>query len=463
MPLSIRLTALAFAAGAATATLGAQPQPMPPSAPPPLLAMVPHAAPPAPIVTHGAPRPRDDADSLYRAGRDALNRSEYRVAARLFRELRDRHPRSPYVSHAAYWEAFCLYRVGTTEDLRTARQVLRTAQAARFSEESMQADAVALAARIQSALAKRGDPEAIDSVRRDAQRGATCDREEMEVRVEALSALAQTDVALALPAVRKVLANRDKCTVELRRRAVYLLVRKPDTSALPALLDVVRGDPESAVRAYAASAMSRVPGPRADQALQEVLRTSTDERVQSAAVQAIAQRDDWRPLRTLIERADVRTPLRVTALQSISAERATADDAAWLRGLYPRMTDPDLKEAVAGAVGKLGGEANERWLVALASNANEPLRARTRAVSSLGRADVPIAEIARIYDASSERGMREHLVRLLGERKDEAAIDKLIDIVKTGTDPVVRRSAINALSRHRENAKVRRVFEELIG
>jgi HEAT repeat protein len=409
--------------------------------------------------------PRDTADSLYRVAREALNRQEYRGCARIFHDLREKYPRSQYVPHASYWEAFCLYRVGTTEDLRAAQQVLRTAQNERW-ENSMQADAVALSARILSALARRGDAEAIEAVRRSAQQqGATCDREEMLVKVEVLSALAQTDEALAQSTLRRVLANRDKCTVELRKRAVYLLVRKPDSTALPALLEVVRNDPEEEVRSYAVQYMSRVPGRATDQALQEILRTSDDERVQVAAVRAIAGREDWSGLRALIERSDVRTELRAAALQRISRERSSAEDAAWVRGLYPRVGDVTLKRYVVDAVGRLGGDENERWLVGIASNAAEPTSVRQTAISRLSRSKVPVEQFIRIYDASSERGMREQLVRLLGERakEDESAIDKLISIVRTGTDPEVRRSAVNVLARHRQNEKVARLFEELIG
>src|SRR3954466_9691434 len=60
----------------------------------------------------GAPLPwlwKDPADSLYRAAREALNRREYRPAARLFGEIPNRFPRSGYAADALYWNAFALY------------------------------------------------------------------------------------------------------------------------------------------------------------------------------------------------------------------------------------------------------------------------------------------------------------------------------------------------------------------
>ena len=43
------------------------------------------------------------------------------------------------------------------------------------------------------------------------------------MRAEALNALAQIDPPEARPTLKKVLARRDECSVQLRRRAVYIL------------------------------------------------------------------------------------------------------------------------------------------------------------------------------------------------------------------------------------------------
>jgi len=414
--------------------------------------------------------PADTADSLYRAGRDALNRSEYRVAARLFRELRDKHPRSQYVAEASYWEAFSLYRIGTNEDLRTALDVLAQTRNARFAKESMQADVVTLAARIQGALARRGDPRArayIDSL---AKAGAACDREELEVRTEALSALAQMDEQSAGPALRRVLANRDACTAALRRRAVYLLVRNnTDSSTVATLVGVAQTDPELDVRVEAVNALSRLAGTLAGRsasaALQELLQSTRDERVQVAVVRSLANLNDWSTLRAFVERTDPTTlTLRVAALSGISRERSTPEDAAWLRALYARSTEPAMKEAVASAIGRIGGEANEEWLITLAGNAAEPVRVRATAISRLSRStNVTAADLAKIYDAASERQVREQVLRALAERKEPEALDKLIEVVRTGTDPVLRSRAINHLTRFKSDPRVQKLFEDLIG
>ena len=101
----------------------------------------------------------DPADSLYRLARQALNHGEYRRAAQLFADISQKFPNSVYASDARYWRAFALYRLGGSSDLREALATLKDTNRT-FRQASLQADAPALAARIQSALAMQGDADA---------------------------------------------------------------------------------------------------------------------------------------------------------------------------------------------------------------------------------------------------------------------------------------------------------------
>jgi HEAT repeat protein len=394
--------------------------------------------------------PQDQADSLYRAAREALNRYEYRRAAQLFRQLRERHPRSEYAGDAVYWEAFSLYRIGTVDDLRTALRVLESPQP-RYSNEEIRAGAAALATRIRGALAMRGDRDAARQVERTAQADAqTCDPEDISVRVEALSALSQMDGETVVPILRRVLARRDQCSAQLRRRALSILGRRGDTAAVATFLSVAKTDPDQNVRAEAIGYLARQPGDRVVDALEDLLRTSSDERVQRSAVRALAHHESpraRRSLRALIERADVGEQLRREAIGSFERERSSADDAAYIRSLYGRLESQRLKEAVIHAASRLGGADNEQWLANLVKNPNEPSQLRAAALGRLGRTTMPISEFSKMYDAATERGIREQVMNILAYRKEPEATDKLIEIARTGTDPQLRRLAINYLTR----------------
>jgi HEAT repeat protein len=393
--------------------------------------------------------PQDQADSLYRAAREALNRYEYRRAAQLFRQLRERYPRSEYAGDAAYWEAFSLYRVGTVDDLRAGLRVLE--QQNRYSKEEIQTDAAALATRIRGALAMRGDHAAARAVQTAAQgNGQPCDQEDIAVRIEALSALSQMDGETVVPILRRVLARRDECSAQLRRRAISILGRRGDTAAVSTFLQVAKTDPDPSVRGEAIGYLARQPGDRVVDALEDLLRTSNDERVQRSAVRALAHHESpraRRSLRALIERNDVPEQLRREAIGSFERERSSAEDAAYIRSLYGRIESEKLKESVINAAGRLGGADNEQWLANLVKNPNEPPQLRAAALGRLGRTTVPIAEFSKMYDAATERGIREQVMNVLAYRKEPEATDKLIEIARTGTDPQLRRLAINYLTR----------------
>ena len=60
---------------------------------------------------------------------------------------------------------------------------------------------------------------------------------------------------------------------------------------------------------------------------------------------------------------------------------------------------------------------------------------------------VSVSDIARLYDIADTRSLREQVLRGLSQRKEDVAVDKMIEIARKDTDPQIRRSAINMLAR----------------
>jgi HEAT repeat protein len=399
---------------------------------------------------------RDPADSLYRVAREALNRGEYRRASDLFQSLGDRYPRSAYAPDALYWRAFSLYRVGAVDDLQLALRTL-DAQRERYpnAQPKAVADAATLASRIRGALAARsGDVRMVDRLQNDAARSdTTCDKEDAAVRVEALSALGTLDPAAASPILRRVLSRRDACSADLRRRALFLLGKRADSTSAATLvstfMDVARSDPDGNVREDATLWIARVPGERSLSALEELLRTSNDERTQRAAVRALGSSEHVRArsgLRALLERNDASERLRSEALGAFDKEHSSPEDAAFLRAFYSRTDNPRLKERTVQAIGRLGGPENDRWLMSLAQNRSEPVALRAAVLRRSAMGTVPIADLARMYDSLGERELREIVLAWYARRKEPEATDRLLEIARTGTDPQLRRAAISALA-----------------
>lgn len=412
----------------------------------------------------------DPADSLYRVAREALNRGEYRRAAQIFNEVTKKYPRSQYAVDCAYWEAFARYRAGGTDDLREALRILNEGrvQFAQLRSES-NVDVQALRARVQGALAARGDAKAREDLIHEAPQSTGCDREEISVRAEALSALGQMDPAAAKPAIKKVLARRDECTVELRRRALYLVGRQADGDAAATILDVAKNDTDPGIRGEAMRWLPRVAGDNAVPQLEEILRTSSDEQTQRSVISALAQIDSdraRRAIRTIIERNDAAERVRYDAILSITREKdgrsASAEDMAYVRSLYAKLEPPRLKEAVLTAVSRSATPADEQFLLAVARNGNETPSLRAAALQRLGRmSSVGVGDIAKLYDGADARSLREQILSALAQRKEPEAIDKMMEIARKDTDPQIRRYAISLLARS-NNERAKQLLKELI-
>jgi TolA-binding protein len=163
----------------------------------------------------------DVADSAYRVARELFNRGEYGQAAQAFRVLPTRYPNSAYAPEAAYYEAFSLYRIGGTNELRQALTALEASKT-KYPNAKSRTEMTNLATRIRGALARGGDAQAAAELSRTAnEQGATCDREEQSVQAEAMNALSRSDAGNVNELITRVLARKDECSVPLRRTAIF--------------------------------------------------------------------------------------------------------------------------------------------------------------------------------------------------------------------------------------------------
>jgi HEAT repeat protein len=99
--------------------------------------------------------------------------------------------------------------------------------------------------------------------------------------------------------------------------------------------------------------------------------------------------------------------------------------------------------------------------MSLAKNEDESVDVRENALRYVARS-ASIANLNAFYDAASARPLREEIISALGSRKEPEATDKLIDIAKNGTDPQVRRDAINTLTR-KNDPRTTKLLLDLIG
>jgi TolA-binding protein/HEAT repeat protein len=407
-------------------------------------------------------------DSVYRLAHDLLNRGDYGRAAQMFKDIAQKYPKSVYANDLPYYEAWARYKIGTTEELHVAAKLLEprvskfqgvvlassngSSNAYYQRRGAADGDVASLYARVNSALASRGDRDAADRVAKLAQAGAnTCDREEMSVRTEAMSALTQMDPTQGMTIIRKVLDKKDDCTETLRQRAIFILgSRRSDAEAATLIATAAKSDPSKSVRVEAINWLPKLQGDVGVAALEDLLRTETDENIQRSIVRTLVSSDNAKArtsMRALIDRKDAPMSLRIEAINSYNNDRATTDDAAYLRTLYGKADSDRLKDAIIGAVARMGGQENDQWVLAIARNPNETSQARGTAISRLIRSNMPVIDIVKLYDAADNYNVRSQIVNVLGSRKEPEATDKLIEIAKTSTVQQLRLQAIQSLTR----------------
>jgi tetratricopeptide (TPR) repeat protein len=447
------------------------------------------AAPTAAPAVAAAPAPwlqQDPGDSLYRAARAALNRSEYRQAVERFRALRERYPRSGYVADGYYWEAFALAKLASKEDLKVALALLDS-QAERFPDARTIRDARELRVRIQGELARLGDaasaaavavavaplappaavapparpapvvapaPPARGPRARGAGRGGGrgsdngCSEEDDE-RLIALNALLQMQAERALPILKQVLERRDAGSVCLRRQAVFLVSQKRSSETAAILLSAARNDPDDEVRENAVFWLSQVHSPEAIAALDSILQHGADAELQEKAVFALSQQrgpEAGRALRAHLERPGVSDDLKENIIFWLGQQRS-AGNAQYLKDFYAKTTSESLKEKVLFSLSQMGLEENARWLVGIAQNEGEPIEVRKNALFWAGQMkEVPFSDLAAMYDRVQNREMKEQLIFVYSQRRESAGVDRMMAIARTETDTELRRSAIFWLS-----------------
>jgi HEAT repeat protein/TolA-binding protein len=432
----------------------------------------------------------DVADSVYRAARQALNDNQYQRAAELFRSIRDRYPRSGYVPNTYYWQAFALYRAGSDDQLREAREALK-AQKDKHPKASTRRDAEALLRRVQGTLARLGDSQAAEDAIADADmvvpavppvaaqpaqppqprpgrstRNARCnDDDEDDIRIAALNAVLQMDADRAVPLLKTVLARRDEGSACLRRKAVFLVSQKRSDETSRILLDAVRNDPDKEVREQAVFWLSQVPGEETVTALDSILQDpKADPEIQEKAIFALSQHRSARAaaiLRAYAERRDRPTELREKAIFWLG-QRNSQENADFLRSLYTKLDNDDLKDKVLFSVSQMGGVANYRWLMDIALNENENIELRKKALFWAGQGrTVDIADLVQMYDRTKDREMKEQLIFVYSQRREEAALEKLFQIGKNDPDRELRKKAIFWVGQSR-SPKAAQYLQDLI-
>jgi TolA-binding protein len=408
-------------------------------------------------------------DSLYRAAVTAMNDGEYTRAATLFQRVADRYPDSPRASQALYYRAYSLFKAGGSRNLSSALSTLEILRA-EYGTAYNRLDGSTLRIEVCGVLARQGDERCASEVvrRADPERtpesrttpASSCPKEgdDNDDRIAALNALLQMNAEMALPVLEKVLARRDDCWT-LRKQALFLVSQKRNDRAVDMLVNAARNDPHAEVREQAIFWLGQTNSERAVDILSEILERSGDVELQKKAVFALTQTRSTRGrqiIRDVATRDNAPREVRADAIFWLGQGRSD-DNGQFLRTLYGRLRDDELKDKVIFSLSQQRSAENQRWLMDLALNEREDVEMRKKALFWAGQqGGVTTADLARLYDGMRDREMKDQVIFVLSQRsRDGDAVDKLMSIVKDDCDAELRKKALFWLGQSRDPRSTR--------
>jgi hypothetical protein len=156
------------------------------------------------------------------------------------------------------------------------------------------------------------------------------------------------------------------------------------------------------------------------------------------------------PMRVSLGRADGNTiSVRVFvggAWRATSSETdlgvVSANDAAhYLAGVAHSIGGRSGSDAVS-AVALSDASDPTADLVSIVRDGNAPLEARKQALFWTGNTSLPTRDLAQLYDGLGPYSLREHFVFVISQRRDDTAVDKLIDMARRDADLQIRKQAM---------------------
>ena len=238
-------------------------------------------------------------------------------------------------------------------------------------------------------VAELGEKHARNLGAQDAQ-NVECD--DIDTRLAALNALLQMKTEQAMPILMNVLERRDACSVELRRRAVFLVSQHENRETDDVLLRAALEDPDQEVRHEAVFWLGQLSGDEAVAALESILRGSDDSELQDKVVFSLSQHGSSRAKRILRDIALDSTATANSREQAIFWLGQEGNvDAAALRDLYDDAGNAELKEHVIFVLSQIdGSDEAATVLIDIAKSETDP-ELRERALFWLGESDSPRA------------------------------------------------------------------------
>ena len=271
------------------------------------------------------------------------------------------------------------------------------------------------------------------------------------------------------------LARMTTLSRDTRRRAVHWAGALGDASMVAPLTELARangGDrtssddvgPGDGLAGAAVGALGMIPDGVGVPALMTLARDGS-ETVRKAAVFWLGQRDEEKAhalVRTVAGDEKETESVRRAAIFALSqGEGASSADFAFLRSLFDRVSSERLKEQVLFSVSQHDAWDGTRWLLDKARDESQPMEVRRKAVFWAGQGHASVADITALYRSAKDTRLREHIIFVLSQQREEAATTQLIAIAKDDLDREMRKKALFWLAQ-KDDPRVTKLITDMV-
>jgi len=285
----------------------------------------------------------------------------------------------------------------------------------------------------------------------------------------ASSALMAAAVADSADIWRPLLAlarNQDRPR-DVRSAALFWLSGVAPAEAVAPLVEIAHNASEPrTLREGVIMTLGQMQGGAGVPALTEMTKRDDGEHwLREKAIFWLGNADDDRAratVRSIASSDTVARDLRDRAIFALGFLDHDGDNGPFLRTLYTRLDNTQLKDKIIQAVAQLDDSADERWLLDRVIDPSEPVDLRKQALFWRGQHTAsPLGDLIALYPKLDSRELRDHYIFVLSQRHESAAVDKLIDLATNDRDREIRAKATFWLGQS-QDPKALRFLEERI-
>ena len=355
------------------------------------------------------------AQTPYDEGQKALREQNWTEAAEQFKQAIKADKDNADAS--MYWRAHALYKAGRKNEAeRQVRSLERKYPDSRWVKEARVLQIEHEGS--EPVLAGAADESGLDE----------------ELRMFALARLMDRDPERALPLVLDLIQNTDSESV--RRDSLFMLGMSEDPRAQQAIAQIARDSKDPALQVNAIQMLGIASSEPSLALLADLYRESDSVEVKQAVIQAYMVGDGSESLVDILK-SEQNPELQTEIIHAMGVTGATDD----LRGLYPTLSSQETRVAALEAL-SIAGDAQILREVLNTETDPELRKTAIQGIAMEGGSEAS-ALLESIYDNASsveEKKMVLEALVIMDEAEDLA-----LKIVRTESDPELRRNAIQML------------------